>query len=114
MGVNGLLYVAWSGGQVATIVLDLGALPLPGGGTLDLIPQINSQGFIDVNVADETACDFMGLSIDTTMTTSVPPRAGAAILHRPVPNPFNPVTTFRFEIVESAYVVLAIYDTAGV
>jgi hypothetical protein len=106
---------SWSHNQQATLILDLGALPLAGGGTLDLIPQINSLGFIDVNVSDETACDFMRLSIDTTTATSVPsrPTPSQAVLHQPVPNPFNPVTTFRYELVEPADVVFAIYDTAG-
>jgi hypothetical protein len=106
---------SWSGGQVATLVLDLAALPLPGGGTLDLIPQINSLGFIDVNVSDETACDFMRLSIDTTATTSVEPTAAPdlAVLHRPLPNPFNAVTTFRFQLERSADVTFSIYDVAG-
>jgi hypothetical protein len=106
---------SWTIGQTATIMLDLTALPLPGGGELNVIPEMNSRGFIDVNVSDETGCDFMRLSIDTTQTTAVPPRAPAsvAVLHRPVPNPFNPTTTFRFELVESARVEFAIYDTAG-
>lgn len=106
---------SWSGGQVATIVLDLGALPLAGGGTLDLIPQIRDLGFVDVNVSDETACDFVRLSIDTSLATSVLPRdaVSAAVLHRPVPNPFHPATTFRVELAEPSRIVFAIYDATG-
>ncbi len=106
---------SWNGGQTATIVLDLAALPLPGGGTTNLIAQMSDRGFIDVNVSDETACDFMRLSIDTTVTTPVMPTVPAtvAVLHQPTPNPFNPTTTFRFELTQAGPVELAIYDTAG-
>jgi hypothetical protein len=107
---------SWSPGDSVTIVLDLAALPLAGGGTLNLIPQLNSSGFIDVNVSDETGCDFMRLSIDSTTVTAVNSPAGAsrmATLYRPVPNPFNPVTTFRFELAQSVEVSFSIYDTSG-
>jgi hypothetical protein len=107
---------AWNPGDSVTIVLDLAALPLAGGGTLNLIPQLNISGFIDVNVSDETGCDFMRLSIDSTTVTSVHPPASTsklAILHQPVPNPFNPVTTLRFELTQSAEVGFSIYDTSG-
>ncbi len=106
---------SWTVGQVATLVLDLAALPLAAGGTLDMIPQMNSLGFIDINVSDETGCDFMQLSIDTTAATSVGPTAAPdlAILHRPLPNPFNAATTFRFELERSADITFSIYDVAG-
>ena len=105
---------SWNGGQTATIVLNLGALPNPGGGTTDLIAQMSDRGFIDVNVSDETACDFMRLSIDTTVTTPVMPTVpAAAVLHQPTPNPFNPTTTFRFELAAATHAELVIYDATG-
>jgi hypothetical protein len=107
---------SWSAGDTVTLVLDLSALPLAGGGTLNLLPQINSAGFIDVNVSDETGCDFMRLSIDTTMTTSVDGPVGVpelAVLHRPLPNPFGASTAFRFELSRSAEVTFSVFDVAG-
>ena len=35
------------------------------------------------------------------------------IIQKPFPNPFNPVTTFRFELPQTGFVRLAIYDLMG-
>jgi hypothetical protein len=35
------------------------------------------------------------------------------IIQKPFPNPFNPATTFRFELPQSGFVRLAIYDVLG-
>ena len=49
-------------------------LPLPNNaGTLNLIPDLNAHGFLDVVVSDETAVDFMKL------TVIVPQPSGAAV-----------------------------------
>jgi hypothetical protein len=53
----------WGGGTSATLVLNLASLPLLGGGTLDLLPLINANGFIDVNIADDTAVDYVRLVV---------------------------------------------------
>ncbi len=53
---------AWSSGNEATVTLDLSALPLAGGGTLDLLSQLNSNGYLDVVVAEDSAVDFMKLT----------------------------------------------------
>jgi len=55
----------WSNGDTALLLLDLGALPLAGGGMLDLLPMLNAKGFLDVVVADETAADFFLLTVTT-------------------------------------------------
>lgn len=57
----------WQAGNEQEFTLDLAALPLMGGGTLNLLPLLNSNGFLDVNVTDDTAADFMRLNL-----TSVP------------------------------------------
>jgi len=51
----------WSGGDTGTILFDLAALPLAGGGTFDITPQLNANGFLDVLVGDETGADYFRL-----------------------------------------------------
>ena len=55
----------WGPGEDATFVLPLGALPTADGSTLDLIPELNDRGFLDVVVVDDTAVDYMTLTLDT-------------------------------------------------
>ena len=52
----------WAPDSSAYLTLDLSALPLVGGGTLDIIPIINSNGFFDVTVSDDSAADFYRLT----------------------------------------------------
>ena len=60
----GLLQASeWSNGNESEFTLDLAALPLIGGGTLNLLPLLNSKGFIDVNISDDTAVDFVSLNL---------------------------------------------------
>ena len=39
--------------------------------------------------------------------------SAACVLHAPSPNPFNPVTTIRFELRAAGPVRLEVYDLAG-
>lgn len=55
----------WGPGEDATFVLPLGALPTADGSTFDLIPQLNDHGFLDVVVVDDTAVDYMILTLET-------------------------------------------------
>lgn len=55
----------WAAGQQATIFIDLAAVPLASGGALNFIPWLNSHRFLDVTVGDETAVDYMILSMGT-------------------------------------------------
>lgn len=59
----GLLQSTTWGNQTRLFTLDLAALPLAAGGTLNLLPQLNAHSFLDVVVADETAADFYRLSV---------------------------------------------------
>ena len=53
----------WRPGNEATVILDLSALPLASGGTLDLLSQLNTNGYLDVVVGDDSAVDFMKLTV---------------------------------------------------
>ena len=57
----------WQAGIEQEFTLNLAALPRMGGRTLNLLPLLNSNGFLDVNVTDDAAADFMRLNL-----TSVP------------------------------------------
>ncbi|MGD9602666.1 MAG: hypothetical protein AB7O21_15995 [Gammaproteobacteria bacterium] len=54
---------AWATGSDVEFTLDLAALPLVGGGTLNLLGLMGANGFLDVNVSDDTAVDFMILEV---------------------------------------------------
>jgi hypothetical protein len=49
----------------ATLVLDLAALPLAPSGTVDLLPNLNANGFLDFTLQDDSAVDFLSLDIVT-------------------------------------------------
>jgi hypothetical protein len=59
----------WNPGNSATFTLDLTNLPCPIGtptcptGNIDLLPAINTYGFLDATVADDTAADCMRLTV---------------------------------------------------
>ncbi|MEQ8208331.1 MAG: hypothetical protein RH917_00755 [Lacipirellulaceae bacterium] len=79
-GSNGALFVdndpglltsgIWSGTSNEAGILDLSALPLAGGGTLDLIPLLNSNGFLDILSGDDSTTDFFELAIEVPEPTS--------------------------------------------
>jgi len=62
-GVEGLLATSWSPGEVATLVLDLDALPLAGGGVISILDQIESDRALDVYVQDDTSVDYVELEV---------------------------------------------------
>ena len=55
----------WSPGDSAVFTLDLSALPLIEGGTINFIPYIDKYHFLNVEINDETAVDYMLLTIET-------------------------------------------------
>jgi hypothetical protein len=56
---------AWNNGSSATFTLDLAHLPLANGSTLNLLPQLEAHGFLDVNISDDTAVDYVTLTVLT-------------------------------------------------
>lgn len=46
-----------------TIILDLAALPLAGGGTTNLIPALNANGFLDLTCQDDSGVDYAQLTV---------------------------------------------------
>jgi len=67
-GEEGLLTGSgyYTSGTTGTITLDLGALVLGSGGTLDLLSAIIAIGFFDVVISDDTNIDFFSLDITGT------------------------------------------------
>lgn len=67
--------VPWGIGSEVLITLDLGALPLAPGGTVDLLPAIGAAGFLDVLLGDDSMVDFVELNL-----VAVPLPAGLVLL----------------------------------
>ena len=61
----------WSSQESRIFTLDLTALPLDGG-TRNLVPNLNEHGFLDVVISDDTAVDFMRLTVETAPPAPVP------------------------------------------
>ena len=65
-GFVGVLPFDWHFGKVATLVFDLGNLPLAPSqpaSSSNLIPSLNQHGFLDFAVQDDTDIDFMILTV---------------------------------------------------
>ena len=55
----------WSSGEVMTLNLDLGNLPLSSGGSRSLIPALNyCSGYLHIVVLDDTAVDYVKISFN--------------------------------------------------
>ena len=68
---QGLSGMEWGPGSVATLKLDLSALPLPDGSTISVMEDLKNYGFIDVMVTDDTAVDFYRLTVLTVDATEL-------------------------------------------
>jgi hypothetical protein len=64
----------WVPGAEGFVSLDLAALPLADGGTLNLIPFLNQYGFVDITVSDDSIVDFYRINL------TVVPVPGAFLL----------------------------------
>jgi hypothetical protein len=108
----GLVGTSWMPDDEVLILLDLRALPMPDGSTLDLIPQIATRGYLDVNVSDETGVDYAFVQGELGATGT--PLAGIEPSDlRAFPNPFLTSTSLAFTVRETGPVRLGIYDVAG-
>jgi hypothetical protein len=107
------LVPSWHSGDEATLAFDLSALPLPDGTTLDLLPEIAANGFLDVTVSDDTGADFYRLSIVST-TVGVDPQDFAAIDRlTATPNPFRDATAIEFELPSRGEATIRIFEVSG-
>ncbi len=116
----GLTGAPWSAGADAALDLELGALPLADGNSVDLLAQMAAHGSLDLVVADHTLVDFVFLSHCTAVfdlsgvdDSPVPGRGPAALRLDNHPNPFNPRTTVHFDLARPAVVHLAVHDLRG-
>jgi len=58
------IFNSWDPGDPAqTLVLDLTALPQPDGTTISVIDQLNQNGFLDILIQDDTAVDYVKLTV---------------------------------------------------
>lgn len=72
-GVPGLLLAdaTWSHGSDKTLTLDLSALPMADGSSLNLLPEMAVKGFLDVGIGDDTLVDYYVLTIVPEPSTLV-------------------------------------------
>lgn len=65
-GEPGLYDGEWDDSNTSgeTFTLDLDALPDSSGGTTSILDELNQQGYLDVYVQDDTAVDFLRLTVE--------------------------------------------------
>jgi len=68
--VKDVLGVPWDrSGDKAVMTLDLTALPLANGQTIDILYLLNSSGELDIYFQDDTAVDYIQLDVTTCLGT---------------------------------------------
>lgn len=82
---DGLLNTSWTGGRDETFFFDLAALPVapqqdPNLDPINFLPIINSLGFLDIRVQDDTAVDYIKLTITTDSETIPEPTSTLSLL----------------------------------
>lgn len=108
----------WTEGQTAVLQLNLGNLPLAQGGVTSLIQDLNWQGFLDVNVGDETAVDYMKLDLVVENGGDGKGPKWEAVLATPnilstTPNPVRRTTSVEFALPTAGDVTLRVFDVRG-
>jgi hypothetical protein len=113
----GVVGPTWEQGNTAVLELNLGNLPLAQGGVMSLIQDLNWRRFLDVNVGDETAVDYMLLDL------TLPDRGGkggkrVGVLATPnilatTQNPVRGAARVDFALPEAGDVTLRVFDVSG-
>lgn len=83
LGLTALFGQPWTGGSDHTFIWDLANLPPDGQGDTNVIPFMNADNALDVYVQDDTAVDYV------TLTVTVPRGEPVTICHIPPGNPSN-------------------------
>ncbi len=83
MGLTTLFGQPWIGGSDQTFSLDLANLLPDGQGDTNIIPFMNADNALDVYVQDDTAVDYI------ILTVTVPRKEKVTICHIPPGNPSN-------------------------
>ena len=83
--LDGLLNTMWRGGSDETFFFNLANLPLapkqdPNLISMNLLPTLNSLGFLDIEVGDDTAVDYIKLTITTDSETIPEPTSTLSLL----------------------------------
>lgn len=81
--------------------------------TGSIVLSDEGHGALLLEASSSTPCDpaRAGLSANGRKETSTKP--DAYVLQQNVPNPFNPATTFHYELPEASHVALKIYNVLG-
>jgi hypothetical protein len=72
----------------------------------------DNDGDIDLSGFDEKH-DWIYFYENEPAATGITPSRSFATLEQNLPNPFNPTTTIRFELMRRADVTLTVYDASG-
>lgn len=94
------------------------ALPIPGNSTLTIVPDDDSLGNLrvlvdngsDGSIDDTTWADNVLLGVNDPAPGAIP---SSYVLRPNYPNPFNPVTTFSYDLPRASRVSFRIYDLLG-
>lgn len=81
LGLTALFGQPWIGGSDHTFIWDLANLPPDAQGDTNIVPFINADNALDVYVQDDTAVDYI------TLTVTVPRGEAVIICHIPPGNP---------------------------
>lgn len=82
-------------------------------GSCAILHDRDNDGDLDLTGIDETDDWIYLYENHLTPTTVRPATSPAVVLFQNQPNPFNPSTTIRFDVMRAAEVELSIYDTHG-